>query len=165
MTQVLSTSGSADTITGKIAVADAVFVRHQQASSEMSLTFDIQLKQGVSNGRIRGTRSITTERVPILPQTRFMLYVITSFAPERYEVLSEIPVVVREIGDERDNYVARFADANVNASGDSADEAFANLKSALLSKFEYFSSVPKQKLGPEPRRQLAVLKSFIRRKR
>ena len=163
MSRILSQTSSNLNIGRQLATADETHVHLSQKSKELSLTVDIHVNQGVSNGRITAGSIATTEDSASRP--RFMLYVINSFDPERYEALSEIPIIIREIGDEDDNYVARFADANVNASGDSPREAIANLKSALLAKFEYFSSLPSRKLGPEPRRQLAVLKSCIRRKR
>lgn len=154
--------GSRTVTASEAAIAGKTPARDQQQSSSICLTLDIELNQGVSGGRF--TRKGVSVALPShLP--RFMLYIITSIDSDKYAIASEIPVIVREIGDENDNYVARFPDANVNASGDTPDEAMTNLKSILLAKFEYFSSLPSERLGPEPRRQLAVLKSFIRRKR
>lgn len=93
----------------------------------------------------------------------YSLHILRSLAPEPIEVIQEIPVVVRRIGDEGDNFVATFHEANVNASGDTPEESVANLREILAANFQHFLSLPGSKLGPEPRRQLEVLKTFLRK--
>lgn len=84
---------------------------------------------------------------------------ISTFAPEPYEVLRPIPVLIRPEGDE---FVASFVEANVNASGETQQEAFESLKALVLDVFDSLRSHPAGKLGPEPARRLAVLRDFIR---
>jgi hypothetical protein len=84
---------------------------------------------------------------------------IATFAPEPYEVLRPIPVLVRPEGEE---FVASFVEANVNASGETQQEAFESLKALVLDVFDSLRSHPAEKLGPEPARRLAVLRDFIR---
>jgi uncharacterized radical SAM superfamily protein len=86
---------------------------------------------------------------------------IQTLAPEDLEVIKEIPVVVQRMDDD---YIASFFDANINASGDTDAEAVTNLKDILVTVFNHLDTLPPAKLGPRPRRQLAVLRDFIRRR-
>ncbi len=83
---------------------------------------------------------------------------ITSFAPEPYDLIRQIPVVVQA---SEEGFVAGFFDANVHAAGDTEEEAVRNLKSLILDVFDSLSAEPLATLGPEPRRQLAVLQEFL----
>lgn len=86
---------------------------------------------------------------------------ITTFAPEPYELRRTLAVVVQREGE---GFVATFFDANLHASGDTEEEAFRNLKSLILDVFESLQEEPPERLGPEPKRQLAVLEEFIQAK-
>ena len=77
----------------------------------------------------------------------------------RHRLVQPIAVIVEQTSEK--NFVANFAQANVNASGDTIDEAIANLKDIMVAKYEHFSALPRSRLGPAPRRQLAVLKKLI----
>lgn len=83
---------------------------------------------------------------------------ITSLAPEPLTLRHPIFVVVQPEGDE---FCATFFDANINASGDTQTEAVDNLKEILVSTYRRYSSLGESKLGPGPRRQLAVLQTVI----
>ena len=96
-----------------------------------------------------------------LRESRSAIVPILTFAPEPYELLREIRVVVQSCAEE---YLASFFDANINASGCTETEAVANLKEIMLSVYKHLLSLPTGKLGPGPKRQLAVLKEFIRRR-
>lgn len=85
---------------------------------------------------------------------------ITTFAPEPFEVLLPMSVVIQSLGDE---HLATFFDANINASGETQEEAFANLKDVLLGTFQMLERMDESKLGPGPRHQRAVLTECIRR--
>jgi len=87
------------------------------------------------------------------------LAVIQTFEPEPYELLRPITVAIVEDGD---GYMATFYDANVSTTGDTEQEAFENLKSLILDVFDSLERERPERLGPEPRRQLAVLRSFLR---
>ena len=91
----------------------------------------------------------------------FIVVPVATFAPEPYELLQRLEVVVEPSGDE---YVATFFDANVNAGGCTEPEAVDNLKDTMLSLFEYLASRPAKRLGPGPTKQLAVLRDFIRKR-
>lgn len=83
---------------------------------------------------------------------------ITTVAPEPYEIRRPLFVTVEPSGEE---FVASFFDANVYATGDTEEEAVSNLRTVLLDVFDSLSSEPEESLGPEPARQLAVLRQFI----
>ena len=85
---------------------------------------------------------------------------IATLAPEPYELVRAIPVVVQPAGGE---FIAAFFDANISTAGDTQEEAVANLRSLLLDMFEYLESEPPEALGPEPTRQLGVLRAFLTR--
>ena len=85
---------------------------------------------------------------------------ITTFAPEPFEVLRPMSAVIQPLGEE---HLATFFDANINASGETQEEAFANLKDVLLGTFQMLERMAESKLGPGPRRQRAVLVECIQR--
>jgi predicted RNase H-like HicB family nuclease len=87
----------------------------------------------------------------------FTLHVET-FAPEPYKVKRPIPLSLQR---RTDGYIASFVEANVNSSGDTQQEALANVKELILDAFDSLSSLPPSKLGPGPARQLAVQREFI----
>jgi predicted RNase H-like HicB family nuclease len=81
---------------------------------------------------------------------------IHTFAPEPYAVKKPIPIVIRPHDGE---FLASFLDANVNASGETEQEAFGAVKSLILDMFEHLHRQPK--LGPKLALRLAVLQDFI----
>jgi predicted RNase H-like HicB family nuclease len=83
---------------------------------------------------------------------------IETFAPEPYEVKRPIPVSLQC---RTDGYLASFVEANVNSSGDTQQEALANVKELILDVFDSLTALPPSKLGPGPARQLAVLREFV----
>jgi predicted RNase H-like HicB family nuclease len=85
---------------------------------------------------------------------------IQTFAPEPYELRAPIRVTLEE--SDSGAFVASFFDANIEASGETEQEAFGNLKNLILDVFDSLANEKPGKLGPEPMRQLAVLRSFIR---
>jgi len=95
-------------------------------------------------------------RWPMLPA----VVPITTFAPEPFEVIQPLSAVIQPNGEE---HLATFFDANINASGETQEEAFANLKDVLLSTFQMLERMSESQLGPGPKRQRAVLSACIRR--
>ena len=87
-----------------------------------------------------------------------VLVPIQALTSESVQLLKPFNVVVQG---EADEYIATFFDANVNASGETPEEAVANLKDVLIGTFENLSNIA-DKLGLESSRRLAVLKQFIR---
>ncbi|HSK78746.1 MAG TPA: hypothetical protein VLQ45_19985 [Thermoanaerobaculia bacterium] len=110
------------------------------------------LEEQVSEMTIRLERLEDVE--PVAP----VVMHIETFAPEPYRVRRAIPIIVRHSGG---CLVASFADANISSSGDNPQEAYANVKELILDVFDRLSSVPAEKLGPGPARQLAVLREFV----
>jgi hypothetical protein len=84
---------------------------------------------------------------------------ITTLAPEPYRLEKDVPVVVQPAGEE---FIATFFDANISTAGDTQEEAVSNLRSLILDTFEYLQAEPPEALGPEPTRQLGVLKTFLK---
>ena len=91
-------------------------------------------------------------------QTRRDTVPIQSLEPWPLDVIRPIYVVLQE---DDGAFVASFIDANINASGESQLEAVEMLKDMLASSFRLFLA-KEAILGKEPRRQLAVLRQFIR---
>ena len=83
---------------------------------------------------------------------------IETFAPQGIAAIRPIPVsIVCDDG----TFIATFFDGNINASGDTSLDAFENLKGTLLATFRFFCK-RESELGSEPKRQLAVLRDFMR---
>ena len=78
-----------------------------------------------------------------------------------YELVQSITINVRRL--DRDNYIAKFPDANINASGESFHSAIINLKALIVDMFDLLRSVRKNQLGPEPRHRLTILNGLIRK--
>ena len=85
---------------------------------------------------------------------------ILTFAPEPYDLLRELKVVVQSSDDE---CLASFFDANVNASGSNETDAVSNLKDMILDRFTLLEAMPPESLGAPMRKQLEVLRVFMRR--
>lgn len=87
---------------------------------------------------------------------------IDTFTPQPYGLLKPILASVNAV---EGGFDAGWFDANIHSSGDNEEEAVSNLKSLILDFFNKFSSEPAERLGPEPSRQLAVLREYIQKKR
>ena len=85
---------------------------------------------------------------------------ISTFAPEPFSLRETMWAVVQAV---EDAFVATFFDANISTSGDTQEEAIANLKDLILDIYLDLEREPEERLGPEPKRQQAVLQSLIRR--
>jgi len=105
-------------------------------------------------------REIRELRSAIAQRSEAVVVPIATMAPEPYRVLRDIPAVLEPADD---GFIATFFDANISTSGDTAEEAVSNLRSLILDVFDYLSSEPLNSLGPEPARQLAVLREFLAR--
>ena len=89
---------------------------------------------------------------------RGVIYPIDSLIPGRVIVKKTIHA---QVVYEDECYIARFVDANINASGESELDAVEMLKDAIAGAFLAFSE-KEHLLGREPARQLAVLREFVR---
>jgi len=90
------------------------------------------------------------------------LTMLTSLPDPALRLVRPIRAIVERL--DSDNYVAEAPDAEVSASGDTADEAIRNLEDMVAATFGHFSMVPRQRLGRIPARQLRVLQHHIRRR-
>lgn len=85
---------------------------------------------------------------------------ITTLEPEPFDLLRNISVVVQATDD---GYLATFFDANIGMTGDTKEESVANLRLLLVDVFDELEREEGQ-LGPQLVRQLAVLRSFMKRR-
>lgn len=74
-----------------------------------------------------------------------------------WQVLKPIPVVVAK---EDEGFVASIPKAEVHASGETHSEAIANAALMAVDLFDLLSE-REDVLGPRPRRQLSVLRSYM----
>lgn len=125
------------------------FVRDIRAKVETDLRIGILEKVVLEMRHVIG--ELTAQKTILVP--------ITSLEPEALTLQQPIFVVVQPDGDE---FSATFFDANINASGDTQTEAVENLKEVLISCFRRFTELGESRLGPGPRKQMAVLKSIIK---
>jgi predicted RNase H-like HicB family nuclease len=86
---------------------------------------------------------------------------ISTFAPEPFEIIRDFSVVVQP---EEDGFVATLFDANISSSGETQEEAVANVKDLILMIFKGFEHEDDRVLGPAMIRQKHALLSLIRRK-
>src|ERR671937_608394 len=92
--------------------------------------------------------AVSTVRVPI-----------ASLAPEPFELTEQIHAVVQPT---EGGYTATFFDANINTSGDTQEEAIRNLKSLICELYEDLEGESVETLGPQPLRQLEVLRTILK---
>lgn len=87
---------------------------------------------------------------------------MTTLATPELSLMRDIPVIIEQTDT---GFVATFFDANLSMSGDTQAEAFSNLRGLLVDVFDDLDSEPPDRLGPGPRTQLRVLRSFVARGR
>jgi deoxycytidine triphosphate deaminase len=95
-----------------------------------------------------------------LSATRLGPVALTNLDPEQYKLTRDIPVALQPSDD---GFIATFFDANIGSSGDTEEEAIDNLRTLIIDTFELLESTQSEKLGPEPRRRLKLLRSIIRK--
>jgi predicted RNase H-like HicB family nuclease len=86
---------------------------------------------------------------------------LNTLAPEPYDLLSEVKIVVESAGEE---FIASYMDANINAAGDSKEEALSNLKSLLIDVYEILYDEEDSRLGPGPLRQKRILATVMKKR-
>ena len=97
-------------------------------------------------------------RFPQIGDQAIVVPMIT-LEPEPYELVQTVPVVVQRVDDQ---FVASFFDANINASGETQQDAVANLKDVMLALYLRLRNV--KNLAKGPARQRAILQSLIQEK-
>lgn len=86
---------------------------------------------------------------------------VRSIESEPYELRRTLYVVVQPA---EESFVATFAEANINASGETVPDSVSNLKDMMILLYERLLKESKSKLGKEPTRQLAVLQELLMRR-
>ena len=74
------------------------------------------------------------------------------------EVRKPIPITIRPDGSA---FIATSFDANISASGESPEEAVDSLQSLIADFFEDLDATDPSRLGPGPRKQIAVLREHL----
>ncbi len=90
---------------------------------------------------------------------RSFLVPIESLEPEPYHILRPFTAVVMESEGE---FEAAVFDLGIFASGDTEEEALANLKETLVDTFDRLNGLPDTRLGKGPLRQKTLLNKRIR---
>ncbi len=88
---------------------------------------------------------------------------ITSLPDTSLRVCDPIRVVTERLT--QDNYVSQMPSANVNASGDTFEEAIDNLKDMIVATYDLLSTSPLPTLGPSPSQHIKILRQHIQRRR
>ena len=83
---------------------------------------------------------------------------IVDFSGEPYNVLKPIPITVRSL--DGGDFEGAFIGGNIAWVGESRAEAINGLKAEILDTIEIFEA-DEDRLGPEPKRQLAVLRTYL----
>ena len=91
---------------------------------------------------------------------RSFLVPIETLEPEPYEITRPFTAVVMEAEGE---FEASIFDLSIFASGDTEEEAIANLKETLLDTVDRLNGLPDARLGKGPLRQKSLLNKYIRR--
>ncbi|MGA2863667.1 MAG: hypothetical protein ABSF95_04180 [Verrucomicrobiota bacterium] len=130
-------------------VANVVSVVAERKKREIEFNL-LQIAFSGFETRLRRLESSQTTIIPI-----------DSFTPEPYDLLKTILASVRYV---EGSFSASWFDANIHSSGDNEEDAVSNLKSLILDFFDRLSNEPKERLGPEPARQLAVLSEYLQKR-
>ncbi len=69
-----------------------------------------------------------------------------------------VNIEIEHVGE--NDYLASVPEVNFNASGDTEEEAIDNLRDIITGTYRLLISLPIEKLGPEPLRQLEFFKSL-----
>jgi predicted RNase H-like HicB family nuclease len=91
---------------------------------------------------------------------RSILVPIETLEPEPYEITRPFTAVVMEAEGE---FEAAIFDLGIFASGDTEEEAIANLKETLLDTFDQLNELPDTRLGKGPFRQKGLLNKCVRK--
>jgi ribulose-5-phosphate 4-epimerase/fuculose-1-phosphate aldolase/predicted RNase H-like HicB family nuclease len=115
-----------------------------------------QFRSGENGGGRTGKEEPTIMSRP----THAVLTHIETLAGNQHLLHRKIPVTIQP-SPQGDGYLAGFFDANIHTEGDNEQEAFENLRSLIVFVFDDLTAEPVENLGPEPARQLEVLRQFI----
>jgi len=88
---------------------------------------------------------------------------VTNLSPEPYGVLKPLPVLVECSGEEHE-WIATLLEVNLCSSGDNPVAAVENLKTYMLDIYDTLAEDDPRNLGPEPLRQLRLLREYLVRR-
>ena len=91
---------------------------------------------------------------------RSFLVPIETLEPEPYEILRPFTAVVIEAEGE---FEAAIFDLGIFVSGDTEEEAIANLKETLVDTVDRLNGLPDTRLGKGPLRQKNLLNKYVRK--
>ena len=131
------------------------FLEAQQVALNAEVT---SLRRDISS--LRADLIGLTEEIQRIQETHIFVIPLATLAPQPYRMLHQIPVTIKEDGDE---FVASFTEASVSASGETEADAIANFKEMMLSLYEIFESTPVDRMGPLPTRQWNILRNVVQR--
>jgi len=72
----------------------------------------------------------------------------------------KIPIPIRLTREGTLDFTATFDEAGISIGGETSDDAVEGLVNEILDVFDYFTE-HQAELGPEPQRQLTVLRKYI----
>ena len=136
---------SLEAVSSTMPVLRASYGRNRNTADPTKAT--LRGKQGAQVDTLAGLALQATGAVSLIVQNLS--------APMK--VLRPFQIAIEPIEDE---FVASFLEANINASGDSADEALDNLVSMIHDLYRLFSDEI-NRLGPEPARQYSILLNHL----
>jgi hypothetical protein len=143
----LSSTADSETFVVALDVTGVAIAADRFAASRELARLDVRSDSGLSPSSQTSARSEWSTT-------------IASLAPENLELVKAIPIVIEE---DDGTFVASFLDANINASGENSLDAYEQLKQTVVSRFRLLEK-HEHELGTEPRRQLTVLRDFVRTK-
>lgn len=88
-----------------------------------------------------------------------MLVPLSTLAPEPYILPQPLQIVIREVAP--DDYVASLFDAGISSSGDTPEEAFANVREVIVFTLDLLAEYDEERLGAEMARKKRVLESLV----
>lgn len=91
-------------------------------------------------------------------RTESILVPIETLALEPYDLLRPFTAVITE---SREEFEASMFDASIFASGDTEEDAVANLKDTLIDTYERLNELGDDQLGPGPLKQKNILNNLI----
>jgi hypothetical protein len=105
--------------------------------------------------------------IPFISQTpgvdalpRLFARWITELPNEPFTLIRSIRVIVEEAAPQE--FIASFREANIAMSGQSIEHALQNLTADILNAYEDLTEERPEMLGPGPRQQLEVLRTYLR---
>jgi hypothetical protein len=147
--------------TGRATIKASIYNENVRTSIELKPDHRARLADLAARKGARGFSSIIAEALDAYlgsepRQTETVS--ITTLATTGLKLRRDIPIVIERVDD---GFVATFFDANLSMSGDTQEEAFRNVRELIVDIFNDLDSEPADRLGPGPRMQIQVLRSFI----